>query len=102
MEWKSRRDCIFEKLDRLFVNDAFQDNFNLMEVEHLAKDGSDHAPLLLKCEKTDIVMHKPFKFLKFWTKHSEFKKVFRRNWDVDLSENPSNDFKRKTKELRRL
>lgn len=74
-------ECIFEKLDRVFSNFDFQHRFNILEVEHLSRDGSDHAPLLLKCEKADSGIQRPFKFLNFWKEHLEFKELIRRNWD---------------------
>ncbi|XP_060190703.1 uncharacterized protein LOC132619963 [Lycium barbarum] len=46
--WNGRAgdDCIFQRLDRMFINAPLQDWFNSLEVEHLARTGSDHAPLL--------------------------------------------------------
>ncbi|XP_059291227.1 uncharacterized protein LOC132044740 [Lycium ferocissimum] len=46
--WNGRADeeCIFERLDRMLVNSPLLDNFGNTEVEHLARTGSDHAPLL--------------------------------------------------------
>ncbi|KAK4706496.1 hypothetical protein R3W88_033945 [Solanum pinnatisectum] len=40
-------DCIFKRLDRLLFNKIFLSLNGLVEVEHLARTGSDHAPLLL-------------------------------------------------------
>ncbi|XP_060200406.1 uncharacterized protein LOC132628659 [Lycium barbarum] len=36
----------FERLDRMLVNSLLLDNFGNIEVEYLARPGSDHAPLL--------------------------------------------------------
>ncbi|XP_059291733.1 uncharacterized protein LOC132045207 [Lycium ferocissimum] len=49
--WNGRagRDCIFKRLDRMLTNSKLQDWFGHMEVEHLSRTGSDHAPLLLTC-----------------------------------------------------
>ncbi|XP_060211801.1 uncharacterized protein LOC132639366 [Lycium barbarum] len=46
--WNGRPDeaCVFERLDRMLVNALLLDNFGNIEVEHLARTGSDHAPLL--------------------------------------------------------
>ncbi|XP_047264042.1 uncharacterized protein LOC124896540 [Capsicum annuum] len=46
-----------------------------MDLEHLARDGSDHAPLMLTCENRASRVMKPFRFLKFWTDHETFKDV---------------------------
>ncbi|KAG5616344.1 hypothetical protein H5410_016168 [Solanum commersonii] len=51
--WNGRgnNECIFERLDRILSNQEMQGWFNHMEVEHLARTGSDHAPMLLACEE---------------------------------------------------
>ncbi|KAG5619746.1 hypothetical protein H5410_004964, partial [Solanum commersonii] len=50
--WNSRanEDCVFKRLARVVVNQALQDMLSNMEVMHLARAGSDHAPLLLTLE----------------------------------------------------
>ncbi|XP_060190763.1 uncharacterized protein LOC132620056 [Lycium barbarum] len=47
--WNGRAgdDCIFERLDRVFTNSHLQQWFSNIKVEHLARTGSDHAPLLI-------------------------------------------------------
>nr|XP_016459646.1 PREDICTED: uncharacterized protein LOC107783182 [Nicotiana tabacum] len=46
--WNGRpnAECIFKRLDRIFVNSPFQSLFLTTEVEYLVRTGSDHAPLL--------------------------------------------------------
>ncbi|XP_070035247.1 uncharacterized protein [Nicotiana tomentosiformis] len=70
--------CIFKRLDRIFVNLPFQNLFPTIEVEHLIRTGSDHAPLLMTCGEQISNYIKPFKFLNFWTKHENFKDVLKR------------------------
>lgn len=47
--WNGRTNssCIFERLDRVVVNQQLQDKYGLMKVEHLSRTGSDHAPLFI-------------------------------------------------------
>ncbi|XP_060182476.1 uncharacterized protein LOC132612168 [Lycium barbarum] len=47
--WNSRAgdDCIFERLNIIFFNSQFQQWFGHIEVEHLSRTRSDHAPLLI-------------------------------------------------------
>ncbi|XP_060200436.1 uncharacterized protein LOC132628686 [Lycium barbarum] len=47
--WNGRSDeaCIFKILDRCLGNQALQNCFPNLEVEHLIKQGSDHSPLLV-------------------------------------------------------
>lgn len=81
------------------MNDVLQSKFNFIEVEHIPRIGSDHAPLLLSCETREIRFIKSFRFLNFWTKHKGFKEVVRLNWDDAISVNPFWDFKRKIKKV---
>ncbi|XP_075099042.1 uncharacterized protein LOC142175932 [Nicotiana tabacum] len=68
-------ECIFKRLDRIFVNHPFHNRFTNIEVEHLIRTGFDHAPLLMSCGEEAMQFVKPFKFLNFWTKHEAFKEV---------------------------
>ncbi|XP_019242252.1 PREDICTED: uncharacterized protein LOC109222340, partial [Nicotiana attenuata] len=70
---RSEEDCIFKRLDRCFGNTELQQTFPGLEVTHLSKTGSDHRPLLLKCDIESPPIKKPFRFLNFWVKHESFK-----------------------------
>lgn len=67
-------------MDRIVVNQEFLGDMGCVEMEHLARTGSDYAPLLLKCGECNQQIHKPFRFLKFWTDNDGFKEVVRHNW----------------------
>lgn len=58
-------DYIFKRLDRVVTNQALQDLFGQLKLQHLARTGSDHAPLLLTCGGLTLNYIKPFRFLKF-------------------------------------
>ncbi|XP_075087698.1 uncharacterized protein LOC142169695 [Nicotiana tabacum] len=47
--WNGRPNaqCIFKRLDRIFVNLPFQNMLPTIEVEHLIRTGSDHVLLLM-------------------------------------------------------
>nr|XP_033511148.1 uncharacterized protein LOC117275894 [Nicotiana tomentosiformis] len=47
--WSGRPNakCIFKRLDRILVNFPFQSIFLIIEVEHLIRIGSDHAPIFM-------------------------------------------------------
>ncbi|KAH0714753.1 hypothetical protein KY284_007658 [Solanum tuberosum] len=82
IRWNGRIDdqCIFKRLDRYMMNQVGLGYFGLVESEHLARTGSDHAPMLLTCgQKTDVVK-RPFRFLKFWSEHVEFQQVVKDSW----------------------
>lgn len=63
--WNSRAsdDIIFERLDRVLFNSDFQDLFAHLEVEHLPRNGSDYAPLLIYCSRDAPNIRKHFIFL---------------------------------------
>ncbi|KAG5631198.1 hypothetical protein H5410_002915 [Solanum commersonii] len=87
--WNGRADeeCIFKRLDRVVANQAMHDMVGNMEVMHLARTGSDHAPLLLTTGGPVPNFSKPFRFLKFWTESDDFTEVVRQSWEADISEN---------------
>ncbi|XP_060182252.1 uncharacterized protein LOC132611912 [Lycium barbarum] len=72
--WNGRADatCIFERLDRMLVNSLLLDNFGHIEVEHLARTSSDHAPLMCIYGDKHQNLVRPFKFLSFWIEHATF------------------------------
>ncbi|XP_075091480.1 uncharacterized protein LOC142171691 [Nicotiana tabacum] len=72
---RSNAECIFKRLNRIFVNLPFQNMLPTIEVEHLIRTGSDHAPFLMTCGEYTTNFVKPFRFLNFWTKHATFMDV---------------------------
>ncbi|XP_059315370.1 uncharacterized protein LOC132065975 [Lycium ferocissimum] len=82
---RSAEDCIFKRLDRIFVNALFQDTFKEIEVEHLSRIGSDHAPLLMTFGKESVNIQKPFRFLNIWTQHESFQTLKLKNMKRFLS-----------------
>ncbi|XP_075095163.1 uncharacterized protein LOC142173465 [Nicotiana tabacum] len=74
---RSNAECIFKRLDRIFVNLPFQNMLPTIEVEHLIRTGLDHAPMLMTCGVQTTNFVKPFRFLNFWTKHATFMDVSR-------------------------
>ncbi|XP_009767124.1 uncharacterized protein LOC142180878 [Nicotiana tabacum] len=87
--WNGRaeEDCIFKRLDHVLDNMELQQLFPSVEVTHLSKIGSDHCPLLIKCDPNLITAKKQFRFLNFWTDHNTFQEVVKENWVDDLAAN---------------
>ncbi|XP_060200519.1 uncharacterized protein LOC132628770 [Lycium barbarum] len=98
--WNGRedRDCIFKRLDRKLSNDYLQNWFGHLEVEHLSRIGSDYAHMLLSCNDQSHHFVRPFKFLKFWTEHEDYKEVVRQNWISEDTQNAFVSFKQKMKQ----
>ncbi|XP_060183224.1 uncharacterized protein LOC132613196 [Lycium barbarum] len=100
--WNGRaaNDCIFKRLDRIVYNDAFQNWFGQLEVEHLSRTGSDHAPLLVSCGDQGEKFIKPFRFLKFWVGHDNFLDFVKHQWETALTDDVFLSFKLKMKKLK--
>ncbi|XP_075101068.1 uncharacterized protein LOC142176735 [Nicotiana tabacum] len=61
--WNGRpnAECIFNRLERVFINLPFQTLFSSTKVEHHIRTGSNHAPLLMSCGDQTMQIAKPFK-----------------------------------------
>lgn len=62
--------------------------FPNLEVEHLIKQGSNHAPLLTNYKEDSRVTKKYFRFHNFWVEHETFWEVVRRNWSGNFGPDP--------------
>lgn len=79
---------IWKKLDRVLLNHSFlQLNLNL-SVQHLTRDPSDHAPLLLSAATRLDNRPRPFRFLNVWTTHHGFLQVVRDSWCGEFQGGP--------------
>lgn len=100
--WNGRIDkaCIFKRLDRILVNQEFLDLFPPSEVQHLIRQGSDHAPLHMS-NSDEVPTVKPFRFTNFLSKHKQFKKIVEDNWKVDFVGNSFIELHVKLKNVKR-
>ncbi|XP_059285190.1 uncharacterized protein LOC132038554 [Lycium ferocissimum] len=80
--------CILKRLDRCLGNLKIQQMYPGIEVKHLIKIGSDHAPLLISYAGNNMPIKKPFKFLNFWVKNETFLDVVKAQWTADFMANP--------------
>lgn len=44
--------CIFERLDRVLVNQELYDVFPEVDVQHFSRQSSDHTPIHVSCNST--------------------------------------------------
>ncbi|XP_060190609.1 uncharacterized protein LOC132619859 [Lycium barbarum] len=86
--WNGRvaNDCIFKRLDRIVHNDTFQNWFGHLEVEHLSRTGSDHAPLLVSCGDQ--------------VEQDTFLDFVKQQWETALTDDVFLSFKLKMKKLK--
>lgn len=68
----SARRRVCKILDRILINDGWMHKFQNVVVRHLARTGSDHKPLLLKCYSDQKESIRYFKFLNFWVEQLDF------------------------------
>lgn len=84
-------------MDKILVNQQLQTIVGDIEVENLARTGSDHAPMLCTFGIQAENFIKSFRFLKFWTEHADFMKLVKQNWHAKEGPNPFITFKNKLK-----
>ncbi|XP_016485954.1 uncharacterized protein LOC107806332 [Nicotiana tabacum] len=85
--WDPRR-RIWKRLDRVFINDDWSRIFQNNIVNHLARIGSDHRPILIQCKDSNQEGPKYFKFLNFWTNQPTFLQVVEEVWRNHVNGNP--------------
>ncbi|XP_059290702.1 uncharacterized protein LOC132044231 [Lycium ferocissimum] len=73
---------------------------NCIEVNHLIRNGSDHAPLLISYSGSTIPIKKPFKFLNFWVKNETFLDLVRTHYTTNFLANPFTPFHFKLKKVK--
>lgn len=101
--WNERieEDCILKRLDRIFGNNEFMQEFPTSEVHHLIRQGSDHAPLHMVCKGNQVEIIKPFGFLNFWINHKKFKEVVQQQWIMNVEGSPFFVVQQKMENLKR-
>ncbi|KAH0673928.1 hypothetical protein KY284_025015 [Solanum tuberosum] len=100
--WNGRADSeyIFKRLDRILINHECMGMVVHVEMEHLARTGSDHAPLLLSFGGQQPHIRKPFKILKFWVEEADFKDVVKRSWVAQKNSDIFITIKQKMKNIK--
>ncbi|XP_042032303.1 uncharacterized protein LOC121779013 [Salvia splendens] len=72
---------LFERLDRILVNEPWAQLFEATRVTKLPRVSSDHGPVLARC-KTPCTYSggRPFRFQNMWTRHEGFANLVREDW----------------------
>ena len=75
-------------MDRLLPNHSCYDANLVVSVSHLARDPSDHSPLLFSIfTRVDRKPH-PFRFINVWMSHSGFRDVVKASWQQECTSSP--------------
>ncbi|XP_028765312.1 uncharacterized protein LOC114723285 [Neltuma alba] len=72
------------RIDRVFINGPWHEEFTNDTITHLPKYKSDHCPILLKPSQVDVARHmnRPFRFLASWVMHAEFSEFVKTHWHM--------------------
>ncbi|KAL3637381.1 hypothetical protein CASFOL_018549 [Castilleja foliolosa] len=74
---------IWEKLNRILMNGTAFNNLPDMDVIHLPRSFSDHAPLWFKLTTPPDIKRR-FRFQKMWIDHKDFKALIAENWNINI------------------
>ncbi|XP_042051495.1 uncharacterized protein LOC121796780 [Salvia splendens] len=72
---------LFERLDRVFINEQWMSVFEATRITNLPRVTSDHGPILVRC-KTEVTGEKGrnFRFQNMWLRHEGFRVVVESSW----------------------
>ena len=96
---RSLQERIWKRLNRALVNSYWLGSGIVSSVLHLARVGSDHSSLLIT-HKIQGTSKPAFRFLNFWTSHSEFLKEVCKIWDEPVSAPPISKLMIKLRKLK--
>ena len=85
--FNKRRDSssIFEKLNRVLINDQWFYSFKNARVENPPIIGSNHGPIVLHLDKRDIeIKAKPFRYEEYWFHIQGFIDVVKEAWSTNF------------------
>lgn len=78
---------VWKRLDRILINDTWTQRFQNNFVRHLGRTGSDHRPILLRCQNDQGTGVNYFKFLNFWVDQPGFFDLVQQIWDTRIDGN---------------
>ncbi|XP_042023084.1 uncharacterized protein LOC121770420 [Salvia splendens] len=73
---------LFERLDRLFVNEVWSNAFEATRLSNLPRISSDHGPILARCTiPRPPTRGSAFRFQNMWVRHEGFKSLIQDVWE---------------------
>lgn len=87
------------KIDRVLVNDLWNQQFSFSEANFLLPSISDHSSMVIRILSPQS-SNKPFKFFNFWTSHPKFLDLVAQAWDADIVGSPMFSICRKLRILK--
>lgn len=101
--WSNKREAnnrTYTKIDHMFGNEEWNNNFPNYQLDYEAPTISDHSPGILSIKMTKNFGPKPFKFIKAWMSHPKFKEILEDNWAIPILGNPQLRLAKKLKRLK--
>ncbi|XP_042009075.1 uncharacterized protein LOC121757624 [Salvia splendens] len=81
-EFTWAKNSLFERQDRVLVNEAWTRVFEATRVTNLPRITSDHRPVLARCKMSNIAIGgKAFRFQNTWIRHEGFLAVVKNAWE---------------------
>lgn len=90
---------VFSKIDRVLVNEGWRTQFENAMVHFMPEGDYDHCPGMV-CVHEDQQGNKPFRFFNMWTTASDYTRVVRRVWDMQVRGCPMYRVLQKLKHLK--
>ncbi|XP_059315605.1 uncharacterized protein LOC132066278 [Lycium ferocissimum] len=79
---------VWQRLDRVLINQEWSNLFESTNVDHLIRTGSDHSPLLTMAIYNQRNHVKYFRFLDPWTEEQDFKETGSQAWNIEVQGSP--------------
>lgn len=88
--WSNRRtqDLQCRKLDRVAINEAWMDLFQLSRVSFEEPGISDHCPIVFTVPDQEDFGPKPFKYFNHWSTYKDFPAVVQEVWSKSVTGSP--------------
>lgn len=90
----------WQRLDRYLCNSEWLNSFNSIQITHLNRDQSNHAPLLGSFDNSVGSGGQCFKFQNMWIKHHKFLHVVHDSWSQSIEGSPLHVFAAKLNRLK--
>lgn len=81
----NQRNPTLERLDRVFINDKWEQIFPLSSLRKIPRYMSDHNPLILSSDQTRTKKTKAFCFETSWIKHHDFSPKIKEIWEKPIN-----------------
>ncbi|XP_070019754.1 uncharacterized protein [Nicotiana sylvestris] len=78
---------IWKRLDRVFVNDLWDNLFQRCSIRHMARTRSDHRPFLIMNLSTNHNCTRYFRFLNYWINLPGFYTIVEDSWNSNVKGN---------------